>query len=284
MGFLIPGLSISRVRRKQRSLHGAFWNTVHESKRRKPDHYRDHYRDAPTLDRLPTEVIQLIFIYSHNFEFPLVCRRFSCILRHSRYLQIAVLAELFQYAPSAIGSIYDRRFITKELIVQAVEEGHVADPIIEPLSERLTLPPYTDEKVALLEYLVVRGGAPINPSKGAFLLAENFYANPMENSNERGIVYREMERQAAEVYYHAFGPQKCTARQQLMVLLMKYVTGLEIDAEVTDILFCADQYQLVEFGIACQAIDPVDPELWEKATCRGDAKAMEFLYKMDHQH
>ncbi|KAK9244915.1 hypothetical protein V1506DRAFT_540071 [Lipomyces tetrasporus] len=281
MGFLIPGVTISRARRRQRSIHEAYWNTTREAKRRKSNHHSDHYRDAPALDRLPTEVLQLIFIYSHNFDLPLVCRRFSSILRHSRYLQMTVLSELFQHAPSSTGSIYDRRFLTKGLIAKAVNEGCVIDPIVEPLSERLTLPPYTDEKVALLEYLVVRGGAPINPSKSAFLLAENFYECPMDRQDNKGIGFHEPERQAAEVYYSAFGQHRCTIRQQLMTLLMKYVKGLEIDADVTDMLLCAGQYQLVEFGIGCQVINPVDPELWEKATCRGDTKAMEFLYKMD---
>ncbi|KAK9366974.1 hypothetical protein V1509DRAFT_627864 [Lipomyces kononenkoae] len=276
MGFLLPGLSTSRMRRKHRA--ESFKDSNHDFKRQK----HRHYHEPPTLDRLPTEVIQLIFIYSHNFELPLVCRRFSAVLRHSSYLQMSVLTELFLCAPSAIGSIYDRRFITKELIIKAVEDGHIADPIVEPLSERLTSPPYTYEKLDLLEYLVVRGGAPINPSKSAFLLAESFYECPIDHPTERWFRSRQMEEQAAEVYYSAFGPQKCTLRQQLMVLLLKYVKGLEIDAEITDMLLGADQYQLVQFGIACQAIDPVDPELWEKATCRGDAKAMDFLYKMDN--
>ncbi|KAK9241144.1 hypothetical protein V1525DRAFT_393817 [Lipomyces kononenkoae] len=280
MGFLLPGLSTSRMRRKQRA--ESFQHLKPDFKRHKPNSDHDHYREPTTLDRLPTEVMQLIFIYSHNFDLPLVCRRFNSILRHSSYLQISVLAELFLYSPSAIGSIYDRRFITKELIIKAVEDGHVADPIIEPLSDRLASPPYTYEKLDLLEYLVVRGGAPINPSKSAFLLAESFYECPMDHPSERRIRSREMDRQIAQVYYSAFGPHKGTLRQQLMVLLMKYAKGLEIDPEITDMLLGADQYQLVEFGITCRAIDPVDPELWEKATCRGDAKAMDFLYKMDN--
>lgn len=191
-------------------------------------------------------------------------------------MKLAVLSELFKNAPSTTGSIYDRRFVTKELICEAVNGGYIKDPLIEPLSQRLTAPPFTQEKLALLEYLVARGGKPVNPNLSAFVLAESLYANPTDSEVEN---CKSTELDLIEVYQLALG-DTCSIRQKIMLLLMKYGESVEIDADITDMLLSSDQYRLVEFGIRSGVINPSDPELLDKTTCRGDARAIEFLYAM----
>ncbi|KAK9468450.1 hypothetical protein V1512DRAFT_259513 [Lipomyces arxii] len=277
MGFIFPGQSTSRSRRKQKMFFDAYKNHAHESKRRALEH---HTHEKPSLVLLPTEVLQLIFVYSHNSDFPLVCRRLNLVLRNSNYLKLMMLSELFKHHEQRDVAIYNRRFVTKELLRLAVAQQLIPSEFVGSIPENVALPPYTVKKVALLEYLVDQGCYPTNPSKCAFILAENLFEHPAEPTDGINAEVYEIMLSVKNLYVSVFGEKCGSLRQRVMLLLMEYGKELEIDVEMADILLSANQYLLVEHGVLTHHIDPMHPELWEKAIYRGDHKAMNFLYGM----
>ncbi|KAK9451875.1 uncharacterized protein V1518DRAFT_430775 [Limtongia smithiae] len=332
MGFVSLGTPLTRVRRHQKAINNAYLRRM-QRERRSPSQQKPREdspaapesiaavstarmpkvdvllhlippRVPPTLVDLPAEVLETIFIYSLNADMPLVCRRFAALLRSSsKYLQLRVLSQYFALlhtdvgAPPPAPSIYDRRFVTAQLLRTAKNEGYVENPAGAQLSEKLSAPPYTLHKLRLLEYLLIRGAAPVNPRNAVFMLAENCYEHP--DSDENGDESEEEEEDniddvqqnsdkdrtpvtdkvtPADVYREAKILPRATMRQRMLALLIRFSIHLELEPEVTDALFSANEYGIVLYAIRHGAVDTQDPELWERATCRGDQKAMEFLY------
>ncbi|KAK7205234.1 hypothetical protein BZA70DRAFT_279372 [Myxozyma melibiosi] len=310
MGFLSPGISLQGLKRKQRSLYTTCMATMtipasqtgSYAKRQKLAH-----EPSATLQGMPSEILQMIFIYSCSPELPLVCRRFHEVLACTQYLKLRVLAQLFAESSNTlfpdVHSICDYKFVTRELMCKACAEGYVNENEIKNvvMSKRLFMPPYTREKLELVEYLTARLASYSTAEEAASLLAEDLYAHPDDKavdgdfdelddgsitSEERlADVYRSamLDYDSLETFMEAYkkcaktGRFRCTIRQKLFILLVNYFTQ-DLYPEAVDMLLSADQYHLVKFALRENWIKATDPELLDMVTCRGDAKAIEFLY------
>ncbi|KAK9453067.1 hypothetical protein V1511DRAFT_506440 [Dipodascopsis uninucleata] len=305
MGFVTVGVSFRKVRQreaaifkenKRKKLFGQslvlqYPTPIEESTSRVP--LTSVQRCSAKLDGLPTEVLQKVFLFSENFDLPFVNRKIATSLSGSEYLHEQMLHQIVvgsggdtndQISNSCRQNnsevnVYDRRFVKVGLIKSIWNTYEFS---IDSIGFRLTRAPFNVEKLQLLEFLIVRGGKPVNPSESTFKLVECIYEEP-GNLELDGQRYEwEVEPKVLEVYKGVFGQDDWThagIRERILAILFGFVEGLELDAETVDLLFGAEQYQLIAYGISISAIDPTDPELWELVTCRGDTKAMGFLYR-----
>ncbi|KAK9462175.1 uncharacterized protein V1516DRAFT_711607 [Lipomyces oligophaga] len=300
MGFIYPGVSLSQLRKRQRSMQllddceslqkSQIWKSPIESNRSECSQKRvkithkniNSHRPgiARKLEALPTELLQLIFVYSDNSQFPLTCRRINNALFSTPYLQREVLCHVVLHRLGGLRSIMERRFVTRSLIEETLEFEEVKGLLRgQRVATRLCRAPFTLSKLELLQYAVQGGASLGDPNTAIYSLAVDLYENPTPDSADVVLSTKE-DIDVGNLYTSVFGHQHSTVRQRFLALLLTYSSSCTVDAETVDMLFMSRQYRLIRHGAVTGAINVFDPEIWEKVSCRGDVVALEVLVEL----
>ncbi|KAK9476388.1 hypothetical protein V1514DRAFT_322137 [Lipomyces japonicus] len=182
MGFLSAGSSMHRLRKRQKL-------DRHENKQQLVEATRVKLT-LPSLECLPAEIVQKIFLMCRNASIAIACKRLYNILTGSAFLRRQMLLQLLYHDDDGDEScvtgmsLYSCKFVSLELVQQLFKDGLDFGQRLAPLTEKLCMPPYTADSLALFEYLLSQKVRPVNPVKCMHVLTQHVSQDDDDDDDE----------------------------------------------------------------------------------------------------